>query len=119
MEILGSPKDHVDDTAKPEEQLVTDLRGENLGGSSGAKSDRNRGRAGTRKKKLDPAEIFDGLVEKFKDKKSVSYNMSGSFNDKDVIEHKVFGKGFITSLPTSQQIEVAFLDGTRILACNR
>ena len=74
---------------------------------------------GTRKKKLDPAEIFGNLDEKFKDKNPVPYNMSESFNEKDVIDHKVFGKGFITSLPTSQQIEVAFIDGTRTLACNR
>ena len=73
----------------------------------------------TRKKKLDPAEIFGNLDEKFKDKKPVSYSMSGSFNEKDVIEHKVFGKGFVTSRPTSRQIEVAFIDGSRTLACNR
>lgn len=73
----------------------------------------------TRKKKLDPAEIFDSLDEKFKDKNPVPYSMSGSFNEQDVIEHKVFGKGFVTSLPKSKQIEVAFIDGSRTLACKR
>lgn len=76
-------------------------------------------RRGTRKKKLDPAEIFSNLDEKFKDKSPEPYSMSGSYDEKDVIEHEVFGKGFITNLPTSQQIEVAFIDGTRTLARNR
>ena len=72
-----------------------------------------------RKKKPDPAEIFGSLDEKFKDKNPVPYSMSGSFNEQDVIQHKTFGKGFVTSLPTSQQIEVAFIDGSRKLACKR
>ena len=72
-----------------------------------------------RKKKMDPSEIFGSLDKKYRDKNPVPYSMSESFNDEDVISHKVFGKGFVTGLPTSQQIQVTFIDGTRILACNR
>jgi hypothetical protein len=72
-----------------------------------------------RKKKTDPSEIYGSLDKKYRDKAPVPYSMSGSFNDEDVIAHKVFGKGFVTGLPTSQQIQVTFIDGTRILACNR
>ncbi len=72
----------------------------------------------TKKKKLEPAEIFGKLAEKFKDKKPLSYSMSESFNEEDVIDHKTFGEGFITGTPTSHRITVAFIDGTRTLAQN-
>ena len=66
----------------------------------------------------DFAKTFEKLAEKFKDKKPLSYSMSGSFKNDDVIDHKTFGMGIVISA-SHDKMEVAFPDGPRILACNR
>ena len=61
---------------------------------------------------------FEKLAETFKAKKPLSYSMSGSFKDDDVIDHKTFGMGFVISA-SRDKMEVVFSDGPRILVCNR
>ena len=68
--------------------------------------------------KMKNALEFEALSEKFAQKEPVPYSMSGSFKVEDVIEHKTFGRGFITSV-SFQKMGVVFLSGTRMLACNR
>jgi len=69
-------------------------------------------------KKEDFAKEFEKLSEKFKDKQPVSYSMSGSFKTDDVIDHKTFGMGIVTSV-SYQKMGVAFSEGRRLLACDR
>jgi len=51
--------------------------------------------AGTQE--VDLTKSFAKLADKFKDKKPLSYSMSGSFKNDDVIDHKTFGMGFVIS----------------------
>ena len=69
-------------------------------------------------KKEDFAETFERLAEKFKEKEPVNYSMSGSFKTDEVIDHKTFGMGIVTSV-SYRKMEVAFSEGPRILACDR
>ncbi|MBW1783087.1 MAG: hypothetical protein JRL30_20380 [Deltaproteobacteria bacterium] len=64
------------------------------------------------------AREFEKLAEKFKEKESVAYTMSGSFKPDDVIDHKTFGMGIVTRV-SDEKMEVVFSEGPRILACNR
>lgn len=73
---------------------------------------------GRRTKKVDLERDFEALTEKFKGKKPVSYSMSGSFEAEDMIEHEVFGLGFVIST-SDDKMEVAFPDRPRILVFNR
>ena len=69
-------------------------------------------------KKEDFAKEFERLAEKFKEKEPVTYSMSGSFKTHEVIDHKTFGMGIVTSV-SYQKMEVAFCEGPRILVCDR
>ena len=69
-------------------------------------------------RKPDPAAIFEQLAGKFQDKNPVPYTMQGSYKAEDVIDHKTFGKGFVTGV-SYQKMEVTFVDGPRILVCDR
>jgi hypothetical protein len=44
--------------------------------------------------------------------------MQGSYKTDDVIQHKTFGKGFVTEA-SYQKIEVAFADASRMLVSDR
>lgn len=87
------------------------------------RSDKKKAPRSTAKKaavvrKVDFAKVFEELAEKFKDKQPLPYSMSGSFQKDDVIDHKTFGMGIVTSA-SSDRMEVAFSDGPRLLVCNR
>ncbi len=69
-------------------------------------------------KKEDFAETFEKLAEKFKGKEPVTYSMSGSFKTDDVIDHKTFGMGIVTSVSYGK-MGVAFSEGPRLLVCDR
>ena len=69
-------------------------------------------------RKPDAAAIFEQLAGKFQDKKPVPYTMQGSYHTDDVIDHKTFGKGIVTGV-SYQKMEVAFVDASRILVCDR
>jgi hypothetical protein len=84
---------------------------------------KKRGTKKTSKKSVRTHEVnltksFEKLAETFKAKKPLSYSMSGSFKDDDVIDHKTFGMGFVISA-SRDKMEVVFSDGPRILVCNR
>ena len=68
--------------------------------------------------KLGNSSEFEALSEKFGRREPVPYSISGSFKVEDVLEHKTFGRGFVTSV-SFQKITVVFSSETRILACNR
>jgi hypothetical protein len=68
--------------------------------------------------KVDSAKIFEELAERFKDKKPLPYSMSGSFKKDDVIDHSTFGKGIVTNT-SHDKMDVAFVDRSRCLVCNR
>ena len=69
-------------------------------------------------RKPDAAAIFEQLAAKFQDKKPVPYTMQGSYQTDDVIDHKTFGKGIVTGV-SYQKMEVAFVDASRLLVCDR
>ncbi len=75
-------------------------------------------KARAKSRKPDPAAIFEQLVGKFQDKDPVPYTMQGSYKTDDVIDHKTFGKGFVSEV-SYQKMEVTFVDGPRILVCDR
>jgi hypothetical protein len=72
----------------------------------------------TRTKKVDYGKEFEKLAEKFKEKTPVHYSMSGSFRADDVIDHRTFGRGIVTSV-SYQKMEVAFPDRPRVLVCDK
>ncbi len=82
-----------------------------------AKTEKARKKNPTAAKKRDSSE-FEALSKEFGDKEPIPYSMSGAFKAEDVIEHKTFGKGFVTSV-SFQKMTVVFLSETRTLACNR
>lgn len=69
-------------------------------------------------KRTDPARDYQQLIEKFKGKKPLSYSMSGSFKEDDVIDHNTFGIGIVIS-SSFKQMDVVFSDRPRLLVCNR
>lgn len=69
-------------------------------------------------KKEDYVKEFERLAERFREKESVPYSMSGSYKTDDVIVHKTFGIGIVKSV-SFQKMEVLFSEGPRILACDR
>lgn len=69
-------------------------------------------------KKNREAERYARLLEQNQGKKIISYGMSQKYKDHDIIDHKTFGKGVVTTA-YSQKIDVLFETGLRILACNR
>ena len=69
-------------------------------------------------KRMGNSSEFMALSEKYGQKEPLPYSMSGAFKAEDVIEHKTFGRGFVTSV-SFQKMTVVFLSETRILACNR
>jgi len=75
-------------------------------------------RAGAKSRKPDAAKVFEKLSEKFQDKDPVPYSMQGSYKTDDVIQHKTFGKGYVTDA-SYHKIEVAFADASRMLVSDR
>ena len=82
------------------------------------KAPKKRAKESTDIQVVDFTKTFERLAEKFKEKKRLSYSMSGSFKNEDVIDHKTFGLGIVISA-SHDKMEVAFSDRPRILACNR
>lgn len=63
-------------------------------------------------------ERYARLLEQNQDKKTLPYEMFKKYSEHDIIKHKTFGTGIITTA-YSQKIDVLFETGVRILACNR
>jgi len=87
------------------------------------RSDKKKAARKTTKKnpvvqKVDFTKMFEELAEKFRDKQPLPYNMSGTFQKDDVIDHQTFGMGIVTNA-SFDRMEVAFSDGPRFLVCNR
>ncbi len=69
-------------------------------------------------RKKSPEKEYEALMEKSRDKVPVSYNMTASFSEGDVIDHTKFGKGIV--LETSyERVGVLFQDGVKTLAANK
>ncbi len=108
-----------------EEGLVERVKCKTCGSEHKYRPDKKKAPAKTPKKKKrmvtkeeDFAKEFEKLAEKFKERESVNYSMSGSFKKDEVIAHKTFGMGIVTSV-SYQKMEVAFSEGPRLLACDR
>ena len=50
--------------------------------------------------------------------KAVVYSCDGVFKEGEILKHKKFGTGKITSILSTTKMEVSFQDGTRILIFN-
>ena len=70
------------------------------------------------RKKPGTFEKYATLLEQNSNKEAISYSMQKSYQLHDVIEHKAFGKGIVTSV-SDQKMDVMFETGPRILACAR
>lgn len=82
------------------------------------KAAKKKTKSRAKSRKPDPAAIFEQMAGKFQDKDPVPYTMQGSYKADDVIDHKTFGKGFVTEV-SYQKMDVTFVDGPRILVCDR
>jgi hypothetical protein len=82
------------------------------------KAAKKKTKSRAKSRKPDPAAIFEQMAGKFQDKVPVPYTMQGSYKADDVIDHKTFGKGFVTEV-SYQKMDVTFVDGPRILVCDR
>lgn len=77
-----------------------------------------------KKLKLDKTNLSDDqikwheLQEKYRSVKAPSYSISGQFEAKSPIQHKIFGWGYILS-NEYDRLEVLFEDGKRMLISNR
>ena len=69
-------------------------------------------------RKKSPEKEYASLMEKNIDAESVPYSMKSAFNEGDVIEHKTFGRGFVTAI-SFERIEVLFEGGIKMLAANK
>ena len=62
---------------------------------------------------------YDKLMKGRNLSQAVTYKMSTRFNEKDVIDHKVFGIGLVTRVLNDDKIEVVFPTGLKILVHDR
>jgi hypothetical protein len=58
---------------------------------------------------------YDALIEKHSGQTPVPYTMQASYEEGSFIDHKTFGKGFVTGV-SFERIEVLFQDGAKTLA---
>lgn len=61
---------------------------------------------------------YEELLEKHREQARLTYSMEGTFKENDVVDHRTFGLGIVTSV-SAQKMEVAFPERPRVLACNR
>ncbi|NLD39373.1 MAG: hypothetical protein GX654_21155 [Desulfatiglans sp.] len=61
---------------------------------------------------------YEAMMEKHVDQTPVPYSMQGSFSEGSFIDHKTFGKGFVTGL-SFERIEVLFQEGIKTLAAGK
>jgi hypothetical protein len=61
---------------------------------------------------------YEALIEKYADQVPVPYSMQASYSEGSFIDHKTFGKGFVTGL-AFERIEVLFQDGAKTLAAGK
>ena len=61
---------------------------------------------------------YEALMEKYADQVPVPYTMQSSYSEGSFIDHKTFGKGFVTGL-SFERIEVLFQDGVKTLAAGK
>lgn len=61
---------------------------------------------------------YEALMGKYVNEVPVPYNMKGSFSEGTYIDHKTFGRGFVTGL-SFERIEVLFQEGVKTLAANK
>jgi hypothetical protein len=62
---------------------------------------------------------YDKLLKDRDVSQAVTYKLSSQFNEKDVIDHKVFGIGLVTRILDDEKVEVVFPTGVKFLAHDR
>lgn len=73
----------------------------------------------TRRRKKDPAVIWEEALEGKDVSQSKTYAMDAVFATDDILEHPTFGVGLITEVRAEGKMEVLFKDGPKLLVCNR
>jgi hypothetical protein len=76
-------------------------------------------KAGTRRTRQNPEQIFEALIEGKDISKPVRYTIRDTFEKEMIIDHKKFGLGFITAIRSVDKIEVTFREGAKILIQGR
>ncbi len=72
-----------------------------------------------RKKQQDPAQIFRQLLEG-KDLAEVqNYNIKIEITVGDLVRHKIFGIGVVTTMTEPAKATITFEDGPRVMVCNK
>ena len=77
----------------------------------------NAPRRSSRRKttKLTAEEVWNLCVQGVSSKKKLSYTLSGTFKQNDLIDHSHFGLGVVTHVLASDKIQVTFRDGEKTL----
>jgi len=65
--------------------------------------------------KLTPEEIWNQFIQSAASKKKISYTLSGTFKQNDLIDHSHFGLGVVTQLLSEDKIQVVFREGEKML----
>lgn len=73
----------------------------------------------TRRRKKDPAVIWEEALEGKDVTQPKTYAMDAEFAADDVLSHPTFGIGLITEIRAEGRMEVLFKDGPKLLVCNR
>ncbi|MBI3804689.1 MAG: hypothetical protein HY282_13105 [Nitrospirae bacterium] len=66
-------------------------------------------------KKAKADETWEKMIQLSAAKKKLPYSMTGSFKEKDVIDHLKFGLGVVTERLSWDKIQVTFKEGEKIL----
>ena len=61
--------------------------------------------------------LFESLIEGRDQAKAISYAMTASFKEGDLIDHTTFGLGVVMGTTLPNKMEVQFRPGSKILIC--
>ncbi len=60
---------------------------------------------------------FEKMIEGRDQAMALAYEMTGNFQEEDLLDHPVFGLGLVTRTIMPNKIEVLFKEGSKLLIC--
>ncbi len=87
--------------------------------AAGKKAAGEKKRTTRTRRTKDPSVLWEETFAGKDLSQSKPYSISGVFQEKDIIDHKTFGPGFVTQILGEGKMEVIFKGGTKILVCER
>lgn len=87
--------------------------------ASGSKAKTTKKKRTVRRRSKDPAVIWEEALAGKDVSFATPYSMNGLFKQEEVIDHNMFGVGFVSQLLGDDKMEVLFKEGAKILVYNR